>query len=79
MNIVARILALFGYGGKSLDTILSALTKLDSELEAFEAAEKAKVADLEAKVAKAKAEAAEKSEKIDRAIRVRAKAKEFVA
>jgi len=79
MNIVTRILSLFGLGGKSLDAILSTLTKLDAELEAFEAAEQAKVAALEAQVERAKAEAAEKSAKIERATRVRAKAKEFVA
>lgn len=90
MNIIALILAKFGFGGKSLDKALGLLTKLDAELEAYDKAEQAKIAKAEEAVRKAEekartavlaAEAVKEAsaEDVARAARIRARVKDLAA
>lgn len=79
MKILANILALFGFTGKSLDKAISQMTKLDKYLEEVEALENAKVTAANAAAEKAKAEAEAATANAEKAKRIRGRAQEFVA
>lgn len=79
MNFLAKILALFGARGKTLDKAIKMMTQLDSYLEEVEALEKKNAIEAEAQIRVLAEAAQEAADKAERAARIRERAKEFVA
>lgn len=78
-TLLAKLLAVFGIGGKSLDTAIVMMTKLDAYLEQVEAAEDAKAKAASEAAIKANLDAEEATNKAARAKRIRSRAQDFVA
>jgi hypothetical protein len=79
MKAFVWILSKLGFGGKSLDRILGALSALDTELEKFEADAKAKHLAEEQKIAAAEAARTTIETDLARADRVRSNVKAIIS
>lgn len=79
MQALVYILSFFGFGGKSLDGILGALSKLDTELEKFEERATAKHLKEEQKIVDAERRRAAIENDLGRSERVRNKVKDLIS
>lgn len=79
MKAIVYILSFFGFGGKSLDGILGALGKLDTELEAFEDRKATEADKTAAAIAAAKAKEDQIAADLERSYRVRCKVKDLIS
>lgn len=79
MNIFVKLLRALGFTGKTLDKAIVQMSKLDTYLEQVEALEQANVEKSRAAATKALAAGEVAKDNAERAARIRARAKEFIA
>lgn len=79
MEILTKLLRALGFTGKSLDKAIAQMSKLDAYLEQVEALEQANIKKAEDAAAKAATAGATAKDNAERAARIRARAKEFIA
>lgn len=79
MNIFVKLLRALGFTGKTLDKAIVQMSKLDTYLEKVEALEKANVEKADAAAARAVSAGEVAKDNAERAARIRARAKEFIA